>query len=339
MTMKIILPRPDDWHVHLREGPEMAAYAQAHGAFGRVLAMPNTLPPLISAKDIKEYCQRAEAACPGLSVLAAFRLMPGMQSQTIADLAAANVIAGKYYPDGATTNSQGGIVSWHQIEEALGAMEANGIVLCVHGEDPDAPILDREAAFLPVFNQIRRAFPLLKMVLEHVSTAEGVRIIQEDPGPSAATITVHHLLFSLDDLLGGLMHPHLFCKPVIKTLVHRQAIEDVVLSGDPRFFFGSDSAPHPKEKKQSDSCPAGVYSAPVILPALAEFFDRAGALERMEPFLCDFGRKFYGVPPNSGTVELAKSPWTVPSESEGCIPLMAKSVLPWKLNKIFTETR
>lgn len=314
----------------------MAAYARAHGAaFGRILAMPNTVPPLTEASDILEYSRAAESACSGLRVWTAFQLMEGMSGAHIAALAAAGVRVGKYYPNGATTNSQSGVSDWHDVSSAIEAMEKHGLVLCVHGEDPSAPVLDREEAFLPTFQEIRRTFPGLKMVLEHVSTANGVRMILEDRGPSAATVTVQHLLFTLDDLLGGLLNPHLFCKPVLKTQAHRQAIERVVFEGHPKFFFGSDSAPHEPARKHSDSCPAGVYTAPMILPALAAFFEKAGKLEQLKPFLCDFGRDFYGVPANHGTVTLEREPWSVPLESEGCIPLMAGKVLDWRVASVF----
>ncbi|OQX28940.1 MAG: dihydroorotase [Spirochaeta sp. LUC14_002_19_P3] len=333
--MQIELPLPDDWHVHLRQGAPMAAYARAHGAsFGRILAMPNTIPPLVGPEDITAYSRKAEAAAPGLKVLSAFRLMPRMSRADIAALAAAGIPAGKYYPDGATTNSQGGLTSWRDAAEAIAAMEEFHLILCIHGENPDAPVLDREAAFLPIFEQIRQAHPQLKMILEHVSSAEGVHAVRTDSGPSAATVTVQHLLFTLDDLIGGLLNPHLFCKPVVKTQAHRAAIQEAVLSGHPRFFFGSDSAPHDKKHKHSDTCPAGAYTAPMILPALASFFHQEDALNRLKPFLCDLGREFYGLPPNRGTVLLEKKPWTVPAESEGCVPLMAGETLPWRIAEV-----
>ena len=202
-------------------------------------------------------------------------------------------------------------------------------------KNPEAPVFEREAAFLPVFKEIRRTFPRLRIILEHVSSAEGAAAVADDSGPTAATVTVQHLLFTVDDLLGGLLNPHLFCKPIVKTAADREAVRERVLSGDKRFFFGSDSAPHPRARKESSSPPAGVYSAPMILPALASWFEEAGALERLRPFLCDFGRDFYRVGPNSGVTVLERQPWTVPSESEGCVPLMAGKTLLWRV----AETR
>ncbi len=310
----------------------MPAYSRAHGAaFGRILAMPNTIPPLTSPERIRKYRQTAESASPGLKVLTAFQLIPGMNRKDIAMLSEEDTPAGKYYPAGATTNSHNGVSSLDTVMEAIGAMEEHGLVLCLHGEDPMASVLDREKEFLPTFKKIRRAFPSLRMVLEHVSTAEAVQMIQGDPGPSAATVTIQHLMFTLDDLLGNLLNPHLFCKPVVKSHVHRQAIEKVVFEGNPKFFFGSDSAPHEKERKHSGTCPAGAYTAPIILPALADFFEKSGQLERLKPFLCDFGREFYDVPENRGEVTLEKREWVVPMESEGCVPLMAGETLQWRI--------
>jgi dihydroorotase len=328
----ISLPRPDDWHVHLRQGDVMASYTRTQSAaFGRILAMPNTTPPLVSPEDVLQYGKSAEEAAPGLEVLTAFRLMPRCSEDDVRALAAAGVPAGKYYPDGATTNSAGGLSDWRQIDGALAAMEETGLVLCLHGEAPSAPVLDREEAFLPVFREIRQAFPRLKMILEHVSSSAGVRTVSESDGPTAATVTVQHLLFTLDDLLGGLLNPHLFCKPVVKFDKDRRAIQDRVLAGDSRFFFGSDSAPHLRESKESDCCPAGVYTAPMALPALVAWFEEKDALNRVEPFFCDFGRKFYKVPGNAGRIELERKPWTVPAVSQGCVPLMAGEILPWRL--------
>jgi len=333
MTLEI--PRPDDWHVHLRQGKRMGDYTRAHAAaFGRVLAMPNTLPPLTTPDEISAYRKIARDAAPDLDVLIAFRLMPDTGGEEVSALADSGVRAGKYYPDGATTNSKGGLSNWRQIESALAVMEESGMVLCLHGEEPTASVLMREEAFLPVFWEIREAFPRLKMILEHVSSAAGVQAVIDDQGPSAATVTVQHLLFTLDDLMGGSLNPHLFCKPVVKTDEDRKAIQERILDGDRRFFFGSDSAPHEKGRKESPHCPAGAYTAPMALPALVSWFDGVDALNRLEPFLCEFGRNFYGLPSNRGTVRLERRPWTVPQLSEGCVPLMAGEELPWRLVSI-----
>ena len=332
--MTLTIPRPDDWHVHLRQGEAMPGYARAFlPGFGRILAMPNTVPPLVRPEEILEYRRQAMEAAPGLEVLGTFRLMPGMGEADIQALAAAEILAGKYYPDGATINSAGGVRDWRQIQEALAAMEKTGMVLCIHGEDPAASVLDREEAFLPAFMEIRLAFPRLKMILEHVSSAAGVKAVLDasDIGPTAATITVQHMYYTLDDLLGGMLNPHLFCKPVVKFDSDRTAITERILADDKRFFFGSDSAPHLKGAKESDCCPAGAYTAPLALQAVVQWFDERDALEMTEPFLCRFGREFYGVDANTGTVTLERKPWTVPNEAEGCVPLMAGIELEWSI--------
>jgi dihydroorotase len=295
--------------------------------------MPNTLPPLTTPGALTRYRRDAETAAPDLTVLTTFRLMPGMTAAEVESLARAGATAGKYYPDGATTNSEGGIVDWRQVEEALTAMEHSGIVLCVHGEDPDAPVLRREAAFLPRFFEIRKAFPRLWMVLEHVSSKEGVRAVMDSPAPTAATVTLQHLYFTLDDLIGGTLDPHLFCKPVVKTAADRRSIADRLLSGDSRFFFGSDSAPHPRSVKEGGNGAAGAYAAPAALPALAEWFDREDAIEGLQPFICRFGREFYGLPPNEGTITLEKDSWTVPHEADGSVPLFAGRSFSWRILK------
>ena len=332
--MTITLPRPDDWHVHLRQDEAMPGYARAFlPGFGRILAMPNTVPPLVTPDEVLAYRAAAMDAAPGLKVVGTFRLMPGMGESEISTLAAAGISAGKYYPDGATTNSAGGVSSWRQIEAALAAMEAAGMVLCIHGEDPAASVLDREEAFLPAFMEIRWAFPRLRMILEHVSSASGVQAVLDasDRGPTAATVTVQHLWFTLDDLIGGMLNPHLFCKPVVKLESDRDAIRDRILAGDGRFFFGSDSAPHLRGAKESGCCPAGAYAAPMALQAVVTWFDEQDALELLEPYMCRFGREFYDVPANQGTVRLERRPWTVPLEAEGCVPLMAGRELPWSI--------
>ena len=330
--MKIVLTTPDDWHVHLRQGEALESYAQTHATgFGRVMAMPNTIPPLVTVEHLVEYRKHAESAASGLTVLPAFRLMPTTSAEDVAKLSQFGVPAGKYYPDGATTNSSGGLVHWRQIEEALAAMEEHDVVLSIHGENPSAPVLEREEAFLPVLAEIRQSFPKLRIILEHVSTAAGVHYVMEDQGPTAATITLHHLLFTLDDLLGGSLDAHLFCKPVVKTAADREALTQRILASDSRFFFGSDSAPHPVVKKQSGRAPAGSYSAPVLLPALAQWFEEHQALEKMQPFLCEFGAAFYGYEANTGRVILEKKNWEVPELVDGCVPLLAGTTLSWKV--------
>ena len=333
--MKLTIPMPDDWHVHFRQGRELENYASIHArSFGRALVMPNTVPPLTEPGQIVEYKNQINKAAPSMEVVSSFRLMPDMREDQISGLFNSGIKVGKYYPDGATTNSANGIKNWRAIEEALGTMEEKGMILSVHGENTRAPAEEREEAFLPEFREIRRAFKKLKIVFEHVSSASTVCEIADSDEYTAATVTLHHLLFTLEDLIGNSMNPHLFCKPVLKSRYDREAVAERVLTSDSKFFFGSDSAPHKKEAKESSLVPAGIFSSPVILPALAQWFEENSALDRMMPFLCLYGREFYGYPANPGTVTLERKEWTVPETEAGCVPLFAGKSLSWRIEGI-----
>ncbi len=273
------LRTPDDFHVHLRQGQSLAAYTQDVAAgFARALVMPNTLPPVATAEGLEQYRTQIDAGLgvhtPGFLPLMSFKLAPRHDAAAVASLAAAGATAGKLYPAGVTTNSEDGVQSIESIFPALDAMQEHGIVLCIHGEAPDAFCLERETAFLSKLETIVARFPRLRVVLEHLSTADAVRAVRDLPSRVAATITVHHLLLTLDDLIGGELRPHHFCKPVVKTPADRAMLREAVLNGEPKFFFGSDSAPHTREHKECDCGCAGLYTAPVALPLLAEFFEQ-----------------------------------------------------------------
>lgn len=341
MARILRLPRPDDFHLHLRQGEPLGAYARREAlAFGRALVMPNTVPPIASAASVEAYrASILSAAAPGaFEPLMSFKLLPGMGAKTVIECAAAGALAGKYYPAGATTNSGDGLASPDQAAEALAAMEEAGLVLCVHGEDPAAPVLEREEAFLPTMEHILARYPKLKVVLEHVSTKAAldfVRAASRDAGVRdgrlAATVTAHHLLCTLDDLMGGPLRPVLHCKPPLRPAADRDALREAVLSGEPFLFFGSDSAPHPAAAKRGGAAPAGVYSSPVALPALAGLFDGAGRLDALSDFVAGRGAAFYGLPPPSGSVELVEEDWTVPEELDGCLAFLGGTTLHWKL--------
>ncbi|HUX21223.1 MAG TPA: dihydroorotase [Spirochaetia bacterium] len=327
---EIVIRRPDDLHVHLRDGEAVSGYARdAARHFARILVMPNTSPPIVTTDDLVAYRARIEQAAPKLTPLMTFKIMQGATAESIRDLKSAGAVAGKLYPRGATTNSEDGLSDIGGALPIFEVMEEVGLVLCIHGENPAAPVLEREAAFLPTFFEIISRFPRLKVVLEHVSSEAGVQAVREAPERVAATITVHHLLFTLDDLLGNRLRPHLFCKPVIKPERDRAAIERVVLEGHPRFFYGSDSAPHLRSEKESDSGSAGVYSIPVSLSLLAEFFVDRGAVGRFEPFVSELGARFYGLPLNEGTITIRRESWRVPEELHGVVPLLAGTELDW----------
>ncbi len=322
---------PDDMHVHLRQGPEMAGYARRISlSFGRVLVMPNLLPPITTPALMADYAADIRVAAPGLKTLMTFKLMPGMGLAEITALKHAGAIAGKYYPEGVTTNAEDGIRGTQDLYPILEHLETEGLVLCIHGESPGAPVLDRERAFLIQFEEMVRRFPRLRMVFEHVSSADAVNLVVRLPATVAATVTVHHLLFTLEDMMASGLNPHLYCKPVVKTEADRSAIERVVLEGHPKFFFGSDSAPHPLEAKTMTPAAAGVYSAPIAMPLLIGLFEKWDSLSKLEDFTSRFGADFYGIERNTDVVEWQKEAWVVPAIVDGAVPLMAGNTVAWK---------
>lgn len=331
----LILPRPDDFHVHLRQGPQLGLYARRHAAsFGRALIMPNTVPPIADAGWICRYRDEVRRSTVGqtdFEPLMAFKLLPGMSGETVRECARAGAVAGKYYPAGATTNADDGPRSPDEVSEALDAMQEEGLVLSIHGEDPNAPVLEREQAFIATVERLLASWPRLRIVFEHLSTREAVSFVRTGPERLAATITAHHLLFTLDDMLGAGMNPHLFCKPILKTDRDREALREAAFSASAKFFFGSDSAPHPRMAKESASAPGGVYSAPTALPALAGLFDSCGALGRLAGFVAENGARFYRLPPPKGRLRLKREAWVVPGETDGSVPMCAGATLPWKI--------
>ena len=332
-NMKSIkIRKPDDMHIHLRQGENMKFYAQAAASvFARAVVMPNTIPPVNSAESLKLYEKEILKAAPGLKPLMTFKLYRDMKKDEVFELKNAGAAAGKLYPAGATTNSEDGIRDWKDIREALSAMEEAGIVLSIHGEDPQSFSMDREKDYLPELYKILENYPDLKVVFEHVSSKEGVKAVLEGGNKLAATVTPHHLLFTLDDLLGGMLNPLLFCKPVVKTPADRDAVQEAVLSGNSRLFFGSDSAPHPEKAKFGKSGSAGSYNTYAALPLLASFFEKSGCLDMMEDFTSRFGAEFYGMELNSGFITLEKSEYKVPELSGGSVPFMAGETLEWRV--------
>jgi dihydroorotase len=308
--------------------------------------MPNTEPPVLTGADAERYRKEIVSALPldaagasgasgaGFEPLMTIKLVPSTTPAVVRDAAAAGVVAGKLYPEGVTTNSSDGVRDVMALRDVFAAMSDAGMVLCLHGESPDAFCLDREAQFLAeVLPSLARSFPDLRIVLEHVSTAAAVDWVRGwDGGNVAATVTVHHLLLTLDDVVGGMLAPHHFCKPVAKRPADRAAIVAAAVSGDPRFFLGTDSAPHARAAKESAHGCAGVFTAPVALPVLATVFEEQGALDALDAFCSAHGAAFYGLPPATGTVRLVRSPWTVPSEVDGIVPFRAGTTLPWRVD-------
>lgn len=291
--------------------------------------MPNTLPPITTAAQLTGYRREIEVAAPGLKALMTFKIRPDLDRAGLTALKQAGAVAGKLYPEGVTTHSEDGIRRLEDAWPVFALMEELGFVLCLHGEHPEAFSLDREAAFVKGLKGLRAAFPKLRIVLEHVSSVAGLEAVLEDGPLTAATITIHHLLFTLDDMVGGKLDPHLFCKPLLKRPEDRERLVAAALSGNPKFFFGSDSAPHTRENKESALCSAGCYTMPVSLSLLIELFEQHGQLKRLEPFVSRFGSEFYGLGHNQGTVTFLKEPWTVSKLYHGVVPLRAGATLAW----------
>ncbi len=328
---------PDDFHAHLRQGPALAAYAaRSASQFGRVLAMPNIVPPLSGERALHDYRRAVSAALAAggkaCAPLMSFKLLPGMGERAVRACGEAGAIIGKYYPSHATTNASDGVPRPEAIREELLAMEDCGLVLSIHAEDPLAPALEREEAFLPVVDRLIRDYPALRITLEHLSTKAAVQAVLAWPDTVAATISAHHLAFTLDDIVGGALAPAYFCRPILKSEADRRALLGAASSGSGKFFFGSDSAPHGPQAKQAGA--AGCYSAPVALSLLAQVFEEAGALGALEAFCSRAGAAFYRLEPNPGKVGFYREPWTVPLLMDGVEPLAAGRTLPWRARRL-----
>jgi dihydroorotase len=298
--------------------------------------MPNTIPPIVDGRSLTVYknlimSALATADSPSFRVLMTFKLLPGMTARTVLDCHEAGAVAGKYYPSGATTNSADGPRSEEEVADAITEMERLGMILSIHGETPDAPSFEREKAFLPTLERIMNRWPKLKIVLEHLSTKAALDCVLAAPDTLAATITAHHLLFTIDDMLGEGLNPHLFCKPVIKSIEDRAALRAAVFGGTPKIFFGSDSAPHSRSSKERWRAPGGVYSSPTAIPALVGLFESESCLSRLPGFLSLFGAAFYGIESPQERLFLKKTPWKVQEEIDGSVPMCAGMKLEWQV--------
>jgi dihydroorotase len=314
MTRTLTIRRPDDWHLHLRDGamlqgvlPETARH------FARALIMPNLVPPVVTAAEAAAYKDRIMAALPEGMTFEPRMTLYLTEGTDPDDMAAAHaaglVTAVKLYPAGATTNSHSGVRDFDRIRPALDRMAEIGLPLCVHGEvtDPAVDIFDREAVFIDrVLDPIRRATPGLRVVMEHITTAEGVAYARSGDGDLAATITTHHLILNRNHLLAGGIRPHYYCLPVAKRETHRLALHAAATSGEARFFLGTDSAPHIDALKEHACGCAGCFTATNTMPILAQIFDDAGVLDRLEAYASLHGSAFYRLPPNLGTLTLTK---------------------------------
>ena len=339
----ITLARPDDWHVHLRDGELMAAVVGATARqFARAIVMPNLKPPVVTAAQAKAYHGRIVKALPkgsDFQPLMTLYLTDDTTAAEIEKAAKAGLVkAVKYYPAGATTNSDSGVTDIRRCDAALEAMAAAGMPLLVHGEvtDADVDVFDREVVFFDrILGPLVKRFPALKLVAEHITTHEAAAFVERAPANVAATITPQHLLMNRNALFAGGIRPHHYCLPVLKREPHRRALVKVATSGSPKFFLGTDTAPHARNTKETDCGCAGLYTAHAALELYAEAFEAADALEKLEPFASHFGADFYGLPRNKGTITLEKRDWVVPGEypfgAETVVPLRAGQKVAWRV--------
>lgn len=342
MTQQITLTRPDDWHLHVRDGAALATVVPHTAAqFGRAIIMPNLRPPVTTAAQALAYKQRIAAAVPpgvAFEPLMTLYLTDKLAPDEIMRAKEAGVVALKLYPAGATTNSDAGVTDIRKTYKTLEAMQREGLLLLVHGEvtSPEIDLFDREAVFIEQqLEPLRRDFPELKIVFEHITTREAAQYVLQSDRFTGATITAHHLLFNRNAIFTGGIRPHYYCLPVLKREVHRQALVAAATSGSPKFFLGTDSAPHPAQLKEHAVGCAGCYTAHAAIEMYAEAFDAAGSLDKLEGFASFHGADFYGLPRNSGSITLRRESWTPPAsfafgEAE-LKPLRAGEALPWRL--------
>jgi dihydroorotase len=353
-AFSLILPQADDWHCHLRDGAWLPlTVAQVAGQFGRVLAMPNLTPPLTSIGAVSAYRQRLLQAMQATGVFFApqmtLYLHPDLtpeEIEKIKDFPEVNIVGVKLYPQHATTNSAAGVADWRDFSRTFAAMARVGLPLLVHGEvtDPAVDVFDREAVFIEeVLMPLLDQFSDLKVVLEHITTKQAVEFIEKAPKNLAATITPQHLLFNRNALFQGGIRPHYYCLPVLKSEEHRQALLQAATSGNPKFFLGTDSAPHSQSRKENACGCAGTYTMPYALALYAEAFDSVGKIDKLPDFASRFGAAFYQKPVNKKMIRLEKMPSTIPEkfllhDGQAVVPLQAGATLSWTFRGEVPET-
>jgi dihydroorotase len=342
MANLLVIGRPDDFHAHFRDGEVLASVVGATARqFGRAIAMPNLKPPVVTLAQAKAYRKRILAALPkgaDFEPLMTLYLTDNTEAAEIERAAKSGIVkAVKYYPAGATTNSDSGVTDLRKCDAVLEAMAAAGLPLLVHGEvtDPDIDVFDREAVFIDrTLGNLVKRFPKLRIVVEHLTTHEGAVFVERAPENVAATITAHHLLMNRNSIFAGGINPHHYCLPILKREQHRRALVKAATSGNPKFFLGTDSAPHHRATKETCCGTAGMYTAHAALELYAEAFEAADALDRLDGFASRFGADFYGLPRNPGTVTLEKVEWEVPAEypfgAGTVVPLRAGLKLRWR---------
>ena len=340
---RLTIKRPDDWHLHLRDGAGMASVlADSARRFGRAIVMPNLRPPIVTTQQALHYRERILAALPdgaAFEPLMTLYLTDDTPPEEIARAKLSGRVFGvKLYPAGATTHSDAGVTRLSRCFHALERMQDVGMPLLVHGEstDPAIDVFDREKAFLEeTLGPLLERFPRLKVVLEHITTRDAVHFVELTGENVAATITAHHLLMNRNALFLGGIRPHHYCLPVLKREEHREALVEAAASGNPKFFLGTDSAPHARGTKEAACGCAGIYTAHAAIELYAVAFEEAGALDRLEAFASEFGPRFYGLPPSRDTITLLREAWRVPDTvafgDEELVPLRAGEPIPWKL--------
>jgi dihydroorotase len=340
---RLTIKRPDDWHLHLRDGPAMASVlGDTARRFARAIVMPNLKPPVRTTEEALAYRQRILAALPEGAAFEPLMTLYLTDDTAPDEIARAKlsgrVHAVKLYPAGATTHSDSGVTRISRCFNALEKMQEVGLPLLIHGEstDPAVDVFDREKAFIEeVLGPLVDRFHGLKVVLEHITTREAAQYVEVTGANVAATITAHHLLMNRNALFMGGIRPHHYCLPVLKREEHREALVEAAVSGNPKFFLGTDSAPHPRRDKEAGCGCAGMYTAHAAIELYAVAFEEAGALDKLEGFASVHGAQFYGLPVNRETVTLAREEWRVPERvefgSEELVPLRAGETIPWKL--------
>jgi len=342
--MKLKLRRPDDWHLHLRDGAAMQSVVGHTAAqFGRAIVMPNLKPPVTSTDAALAYRQQILDALPDGSrfePLMTLYLTDNTSSEEIHKAHASGQIhAVKYYPAGATTNSDSGVTDINKPRAALEALQDVGMPLLVHGEvtDPDVDIFDREAVFIDtLLRPLIERMPTLRVVLEHITTQQGIEFVEQGPDTVAGTLTAHHLLMNRNAIFNGGIRPHNYCLPILKRELHRQALVNAATSGNPKFFLGTDSAPHAQDVKESACGCAGLYTAHAAIELYAEAFEQANALDKLEGFASEFGPRFYGLPENQDNIVLERTEWQIPDYyplgNQRVIPMRAGEQVKWKMS-------
>ena len=339
---EITITRPDDWHVHLRDGDVLKTVVPHTAAeFGRAIVMPNLKPPVTTAAQAAVYKARIQAAIPkgvNFEPLMTLYLTDNLAPDEIYRAKEAGVVATKLYPAGATTNSDAGVTNMRHIYKTLEAMQKSGMLLLVHGEvtSQDVDLFDREAVFIDTqLIPLRKDFPELKIVFEHITTKEAAQYVESCATHTGATITAHHLLYNRNAIFIGGVRPHFYCLPVLKRETHRLALLKAATSGLPQFFLGTDSAPHAAHLKEHASGCAGCYTAHAAMPMYAEAFDHVNALDKLEGFASFYGADFYGLPRNSGTITLRRESWMPPESfafgDAQLKPLRSGESVPWRL--------